>query len=357
MVLNDDMLDAAFRYRKAEVWKQIYSDDIFAVKLSNGEIGYCSVMGNNGEHFALGLYLGDEGLKTFVCSLGGEGLSRIELLEHSLMFDCITCDFMNAKDIRPEVKSVIKDYAARKGVKIQRPHGWPDFTRHQPFFAPWCITDAGEGQLMVEALDAAIAFGSFVESGKLSFPYPAGSTTPTLSDWKKGGVRVPLLVPDGNGGYSLSETVSPAVSDDLYKEFPFENDIIAGKVKSLPSADVTLLCRWSYMPVPFYSDDDDEAPVYQPILMVIDSENHDMNPVMPDVDSISASQLLCTFANGFTKTYGGRPVEIVVDTPLSYSFLHDFCERCGIRLTVRDERLDELDQVSNLMLSTMHMFF
>ena len=355
MILNDDMLDAAFRYRKAEVWKQMYSDDIFAVKLSNGEIGYCSVMGNGGEHFALGLYRGDSGLKTFVSSLGFEGMSSIVMMEHSLMFDCINCDFMNVKDIRPEVKAVIKDYAARNGVKIQRPHGWPDFTRHKPFYAPWCINDASEAKLIVEALDAALALGSIVKSGQLSFPYSNGRT-PTLLDWRRGGVRVPLLVPDGKGGYSLSETVSPAVGDFSYKDYPFENDIIAGKVKSMPSTDVTLFCRWSYMPMPFYSDDEDETPVYQPIMMVIDSKNHDMNPIIPDVDSISASQLLCTFANGFTKTYGGRPDEIIIDTPLSYSFLHDFCERCGIRLTVRNERLDELDQVSNIMIGCMGMF-
>lgn len=357
MLLNDDMLDAAFRYRKAEVWKQIYSDDVFAVKLSNGEIGYCSVMGNGGEHYALGLYMGDNGLKTFVSSLGFYGLSSIEVMEHTLMFDCINCDFMNAKDLRAEVKSVIKDYAARKGVKIQRPHGWPDFIRHKPFFAPWCINDAVEAQLIVEALNAATALGSFVNSGQLSCLYPEGSDTPTLSDWKKGGVRVPLLLPDGKGGYSLSETISPAVSDFSYKNYPFENDIISSKVRSLPSANVTLFCRWSYMPMPFYSDDDDEAPFYEPMMMVIDSITNDLDTVMPpDVNEINPSQMLCSFANDFSAKYGGRPDEIVVDTPLSSSFLNDFCKQCDIRITVRDERLAELDEVSNLMMASMNLF-
>ena len=37
MILTDEMFEAAFR-------------------LSDGETGYCSVMGNAGEHFSLGFY-------------------------------------------------------------------------------------------------------------------------------------------------------------------------------------------------------------------------------------------------------------------------------------------------------------
>lgn len=46
MILNDSMLSVAFRYRETNLWKELTDSDVFAVRLSTGEIGYCCVMGN-----------------------------------------------------------------------------------------------------------------------------------------------------------------------------------------------------------------------------------------------------------------------------------------------------------------------
>ena len=54
MILIDDMLAAAFQYRDTELWKELTDSDVFAFRLSDGETGYCCVMGNAGEHLALG---------------------------------------------------------------------------------------------------------------------------------------------------------------------------------------------------------------------------------------------------------------------------------------------------------------
>ena len=56
MILTDEMFEAAFRFRSICLWEKLTDSDVFAFRLSDGEKGYCSVMGNAGEHFYLGFY-------------------------------------------------------------------------------------------------------------------------------------------------------------------------------------------------------------------------------------------------------------------------------------------------------------
>ena len=50
---TEKMYDLAFQYKAAKLWKLLYDDEVFAVKLPDGETGYCSVMGMIGQHLAL----------------------------------------------------------------------------------------------------------------------------------------------------------------------------------------------------------------------------------------------------------------------------------------------------------------
>lgn len=68
-ILTDDMLQAAFALRKQEPWNVLGDYNVFAVKLSCGETGYCSVMGEAGIMHGLGLYVGRKQFSSFLRSL------------------------------------------------------------------------------------------------------------------------------------------------------------------------------------------------------------------------------------------------------------------------------------------------
>ena len=46
---TERMYELAFRYKKAKLWQRMFDSELFAVKLSDGKIGYCSIMGRMGE--------------------------------------------------------------------------------------------------------------------------------------------------------------------------------------------------------------------------------------------------------------------------------------------------------------------
>ena len=48
---TETLYDIALQYKKTKLWKQLCDTELFALKLSNGEIGYCSVMGRAGRTY------------------------------------------------------------------------------------------------------------------------------------------------------------------------------------------------------------------------------------------------------------------------------------------------------------------
>lgn len=166
------MLSVAFRYRETNWWKELTDSDVFAVRLSTGEIGYCCVMGNAGEHNALSIYIGDSGFSTYLKTIGMGDLDVMAAHEVIVTFNCINCDFANASGIMSHNKEIIKAYAESHGLKIRRSNGWPDFVRYSPYKMPWGITSEQDAQAITEALSASLDVSKMMKThsfGELGF--------------------------------------------------------------------------------------------------------------------------------------------------------------------------------------------
>lgn len=77
------LYEAAVAFKKAAPWEWMEEDELFGVRNpETGEIGWVSIMGQAGEHYALALYLGVEGLHGFwAIHEGGEMLDPTVLFE------------------------------------------------------------------------------------------------------------------------------------------------------------------------------------------------------------------------------------------------------------------------------------
>lgn len=345
MILTDSMLDAAFRFRETEAWKTLDDSKIFAVKLSNGQNVYCSIMGNGGEHYSLGIYIGEEGFSSYLRILNSDG-SMINNLRYVTKADCINCDFMQAKEIDNKVKKIIRQYAESHGISIPRKHGWVDFTRVKPYKAQWCITDSNDAMIAEEALRAA----TFLANELKDKGYEEVGLDPN-SDYpsNKGGEKIPLIVHDDNG-YSILSTQTPDLKDIEYVSPIFNNDILAHNVANMHKTG-TILCRLEHVPSPIMPEDDGQ-PQLPGMFIMINQSDGEMLPPCTTVDYPDDTQkVLAQIANHFC-TLGIHPEQIIVSDMLTFALISDFCNKCNIKLKKVDS-MPELDYACDCMIQYM----
>lgn len=358
MILTDEMLMAAFRYRETHLWEWLDDSMVFAFRLSDGEMGYCSVMGNAGEHLALGFYRGAKGFSTYLKTLNAEDMPQREFFELYLTYDCINCDFMNAADVSEidkAAKARIKEFAKANGFKIRRPKGWPDFTRHAGYQVPRGIADSRDAQDITEALNAAVAVAERLKSkacttykGNLYDMY--GFDSKRRYPTAKGGKIVPLLIPNEDGTYSWSGTELPPLMKNEYERVTFSNDIALYKVKRVPHVG-TFECRLIHLPQ-IMNEPNVSCPFYPSLLLFVNEQDRFTFPVMTAGPAEENPQMLLSeLSNTFTRM-GVCPMVLHICDEKTKAFLSDFCAKAGIQLKTK-KSLPALDKAWDFMLMTL----
>ncbi|MEO0293612.1 MAG: hypothetical protein ABIN61_05255 [candidate division WOR-3 bacterium] len=131
----EKLYTAAVDFRDIECWNWMFDTDLFGVQdPETKEIGYCSVLGNLGEFFSLNVYLGEEGLKSYLKMLTQEEAS----FDSEILYvqDCLVASFVNKEVLHKKDLEVIE----RLELKFQGENQWPIFRRYKPGFYPWFLT-------------------------------------------------------------------------------------------------------------------------------------------------------------------------------------------------------------------------
>ena len=347
MILTDGMISTALKLRDASPWQVIVETDLFAVKLSSGEIGYCCVMGTEGEHFALALYIGRQGFSSYLRSLDISNCSSYEeFMELAMTIDCINCDFMAAKDVDDDAKKRIKEYAAAHGLKIRRPKGWPDFVRRRPYKPENPVTSLDDAQSITEALLAALEVVDAVKSGRAT-GFKHNGVYPT----RRGGMRVPLLTPTAEGNYEWTSTKLPPYEElEADPAVDYHNDIIAFKVRNLPKRR-NIIARAVYLPFPVKGNALESAS-YPMLLLLMDADSGQLLvPLRLEDTEKGWLEGLDELGNIMCNTFKSKPSTLTVDSIKTIGLLHSFCNKCGIDFHVSNKRLEDLDEAYAMFLN------
>jgi hypothetical protein len=150
------LYEAAREFMANRPWTWMLDSDLFGVQNpQNGELGYCCIMGELEEVFALAVYLGSDGLEGYMRMQSGE----IDMDDPDLinLQNCLMASFEDRGSLEKEDLQIIK----RIGLKFRGRNGWPQFRRFLPGYAPWFLTN-GEAQFLTiairQALDVASRF-------------------------------------------------------------------------------------------------------------------------------------------------------------------------------------------------------
>ncbi len=133
----------AIEFEKLAPWDWMADTDLFAIMdPKTKKIAYCSVMGNNGEFYGLGIYPGAEGFRSFDLIARGEVADASEM-RHSQK--CLMMSYDKRDVISKEEMKIIKEVGAR----FDNRNFWPQFQDYSPGYYPWSITSDDMDFLLV----------------------------------------------------------------------------------------------------------------------------------------------------------------------------------------------------------------
>src|SRR3989454_4179046 len=159
-----ELFDLAIQTKELKPWRWMEEIDLIGIENpETGEIGFISVMGSLGEHEAVALYLGAEGLYDFIDLHTDESATAHRALE----IRHLQAAFSERKYLEKEDRDLIKQL----GLKFSG-GAWPMFRSYRPGYLPWFVT-LNEAQFLIHALSQIIEVAKSVRDEAQPF-HPTG---------------------------------------------------------------------------------------------------------------------------------------------------------------------------------------
>lgn len=327
--MKEELIALAFEFREKELWNKLIDNDIFAVRLRSGDIGYCCVMGNGGAHYALGLYVGKHGWNTYLDTyLRSPNLNHSEMVQMMCGFNCINCDYMSAGSVKPSKSTTaVKKYAKEHNINVSAFNAFPDFTRYSPGFYPGEVTDERDLEDIEDALSAAIFMSDYLQSHAIT---EAGFTDDGITPTDKPGTEVPFLTPERNT-YKLTTVQLPGWTDIVYPEPEFNHPELVVKMATLKRGP-SIECQKMFILAPVKVEgDEDKAYLPSVVFGVDDREIVSLMTQIVRNDVTDPASVVLDFAVKICSS-GIRPSGVYVKNEETFALLKDFSSKTGIPL-------------------------
>jgi len=246
------LYQATIRVKEIAPWEWMTETDIFGVQdPETGEIGFVSIMGMLGEHFAVAVYLGAEGLYSF---WGFQQIADSAPPEAFLEMPHLQASFEDRGELSAKDRAVIKEL----GLKFRGRQEWPLFRSYRPGYLPWYL-EAPEARTLTYALEQAVEV-------VLRLKEDPGMLNP--ADEESYLVRVPREV-RGNLVWEDEVMKVPPLEPE---PIPIVMDVQALEwVKQLPQGEHTLEVELPVFPAPI--QERGARPYLPYMLLMVESQN------------------------------------------------------------------------------------
>jgi len=340
---KERLYDLALKYKSTKLWKKLYDTEMFALKLPDGEIGYCSVMGELGEHIALAVYVGRNGLDSFRNIGEAEyALSEAAFQESMLLQDCLQCAFENKGFLSPEDIEEAQNYAKAHGIVYRGKNAFPQFVCYKPYRYPWNLRDETEEEYLAEALLAALEVAAKLkESGKKELGFTDG--VPYEKD-------IPLLERKGNG-YLWGRIKLPDPQEKSYPSPVIADDVLVARVKRAKKKSTAWACEVMVLPEALKVETE-EVPLFPFLLLTVDCDSQKMipNDIVADYER-GAEELVLNLTESMLKN--GVPSEILVRDERTAALLKRFSTQTGVSVRLSEDLLF-MDEMEEDLLAHLH---
>ena len=331
---SDRLYDIAFQFKKTKLWNKLYDSQLFAVKHSDGTVGYCCVMGMMGEHLALAVYPGDEGLGSYrLLGRDRSELSDFEVRELAMAQNCLMCSFENKDELRPRELAEARQYCKAHQITVSGKNAYPQFQRFRPHYFPWYVDDEADQTRLWEALEACLEV-----SAKLKGAPPESLGFTEGPPFDRG---IPLLEKRG-GSFLWSKLPLPAALPVVYPSpEPCDELQLARVLKSKKRGG-----EWAcdvLMHIQPMSNEKSEAgfvhepknaPFYPYLLLIVDNIS---GMVLGLHLSSDPEEYLTEFTDGILETAKtiSKPTRILVRNERTRALFTNFAKQFGAELRMR----------------------
>ena len=370
---SKELYQLAVEFRKTKLWERLYDSELFAVGMPNGEVGYISVMGMLGEHLALAVYVGEQGLCSYRLLSGiNEHMRDAERIERMMSQDCVMCSFEPKAELRPRDLQEIKEY----GLTFHGKNAYPLLERFRPCCSPWYLEGAQDEEYLhlglLAGLEAARRLnGADIQQDFFHTPDPgAAKESLGFQEGAPYGRDIPLLTPQADGTFLWSRIALPASVEPTYPSPILTDDLALRKLSKQPKSGIWECGVMMHQePIALGKTDADgnatepeSAPYFPLVLLIVDHENGMVLHLGFEEPGAGLDGLLDGFAEGISKT--SLPSQVLVRDDRTHALLRSVSEQLGIRLTIvaqlplldeaedslcHREPINELDQMEAML--------
>lgn len=322
-----ELYEAAKEFKLAEPWNWLYDTDLVCVENpADKTIGYCSVMGRGGEHFALGVYLGDDGIIKFnkIVS-GGDDLPMYLFFN---MQNCLMCSFMDRDQLDSSDRMQIKQL----GFSFRGRNAWPGFRRYEPGYFNDHVDDE-ECVFLTQAIRQTIIAVNEIRTGIAPVDFEKGKTIIRYLDEKSGEWRTRVF-----------RIKIPVV---MYKPVVIQDDLMIQKMKRSRKINESYEVDIFYWPSPVKSKNGGRS--FYPRAFILAGHNNGLVLDYKLFEDISddAEVAIELILNAIVEN--GLPNEILVRNDAMYAMLSDLCNKLGVRL----RKVRKLRGIDNMVETTI----
>lgn len=342
------LYQAASDFKGLAAWEWMYDSDLFGVRNpETGEIGYCCVLGNLGEMFALAVYLGNEGLAGYLKMRSGEiGAPDAALLHYQ---KCLMADFEDRAVLEKDDLQTIRAL----GLKFRGNKAWPMFRSYRPGYHPWFITGE-EARFLTVALQQAyeVALRFRDDPDMLEPP----DNEEEGEDEGEALYFVRVSEQDGADLRWSDRWLKPEASPSQQKLTPAApiDEVRVQRIKQRVSTRRGIWEADFFFSPSAVKEKGDERPWYPYICMWVD--HHSL--FILGVEMVSVKDYLAQFSGqllSIIEQTESMPREIHVSKPEILALLNPLADKLGIKITQR-KRLSGIDSARESMFSYFQGF-
>jgi hypothetical protein len=311
-------------------WKWMTEDNVFGVRNpERDEVGFVSVMGAGGEHFAVALYQGAVALYDFIAlsEAARDGTADSVEAERVLEIPQLQASFEDRGRLEKEDRDIIKNL----GLKFRGANSWPMFRNYAPGMFPWFLTSS-EARFLSIALEQLLDVAPRVRDDE---DVLLGEEDDEFL------VRVPRVE---NARLVWEDKIMRVPEPELKKAAPAPLDPqLLESLKKLPEVTNVIEIELTMLPMPAREKKD--RPFFPYLLMLVDASSglilgNDMLQPLPSLDAMRAE--FPTKVAEYLLKLGVKPLKIAVRTERTAQLLAPLAEELGIRIKM-SPRLPGLD--------------